>query len=251
MNLLILLLLTGVPPTQRGSLESKLSREATRLYGKKDFVHACPLYAQIAELRKKDGAAWADLGLCLLKLRRGPEADVANARALFLGSAAVRKSVYFNLQENGVSLVPDEGDEPELCTKLPTTPDCAIPVWKYHGSEEGKGLGYKWGAAKGTLGLTCAEAQTNERPLSIDGADEADPTNAPTFLESAEGQLICWPGKADFTCRENIGYRISCRLVWVDGCHRRAATCCDRAESQDQLRLRRSANQTRCAEFDF
>src|SRR4051794_41021857 len=92
-------LFTAKPPATAESMRA----EATKLYRKKDYARACPLFAKAVEAKKDDrdfqAETLSDLGLCQLRAGDEKAAEATLVRAL--GAAGerddVRKNVYFNL----------------------------------------------------------------------------------------------------------------------------------------------------------
>jgi hypothetical protein len=95
--------------------------DALALYNRGDFARACPRFKKVTHLRPNNGAAWADLAVCLAKLGKDSEAVAANHKAVRHGDERTRFNAYFNLSQLGVQLaVADEGISrlevaPELC----------------------------------------------------------------------------------------------------------------------------------------
>ena len=73
-----------------------IDTDALALYRQGKFDKACPLFAVIAEERKTDGAAWADLGLCEFRRKHLGDGRRATLLALRYGNPDVRKQAAYN-----------------------------------------------------------------------------------------------------------------------------------------------------------
>ena len=96
-------------------------RKALTLYKKKQYDAACPLFASVAQSQPKNGAVWADLGVCELK-RGALDASIHASRlAVRFGDERVRKSAYYNLGLAGATeILPDDA-----CTTISAPADTA------------------------------------------------------------------------------------------------------------------------------
>jgi thioredoxin-like negative regulator of GroEL len=65
--LLLPLLLAAAPDA------ATLQAQAQKAYAAKQYAKACPLFEQVTQLRPKNGAAWADLALCMFQLEKRNE----------------------------------------------------------------------------------------------------------------------------------------------------------------------------------
>lgn len=179
-----------------------LRKTATQHFRARRYAQACPLFERVARLVPKDPSAWADLGVCLVKLGRGSESIQASSKAASFGPGPIAKNAFYNLMLAGVSKnLPDPGDEP-ICQALSSDSECATKVFvcARHALQEDDGQG---GGVTGTavgFGVSKEEA-----------------------MKSAQTRDH-W-----FHVSDHVGayfYASSCTLVFLDGCTRRAGMVC-------------------------
>jgi hypothetical protein len=116
---------------------SSLRSDADKAYRAKDYAKACELFARARDEAPRDGAAWADLGLCLGKLGKRTQAIAATRRAIEMGDARTRLNAYFNLAALRAALhVPEAKVDAEssiapvpACLALPAARGCAKEVF--------------------------------------------------------------------------------------------------------------------------
>lgn len=128
---------------------AQLRDEATVDYRAGHYKEACEKFKLATDLAPKNGAIWADLGLCLQKQGRKQQALEADHRALVHGDPRTRRNVYFNLSrlETRVDLPPVD-----KCGPLAAAPGCKESLnactfrWMQNGSHGGiEGLGVRIG----------------------------------------------------------------------------------------------------------
>ncbi|WP_426746153.1 hypothetical protein VZQ01_38885 [Myxococcus faecalis] len=206
----LLLLLTAAPPDA-----ATLRAQAQKAYDAKQFAKACPLFEKLTQLSPQDGAAWADLSLCLFRAKKKPAALDAARHAVRWGDEKTRKSTYFNLDkfggEDGV-FTRDGDDAP--CKKA-HLPACAETAWLcadpysdlYRTSGETSGGSY-------SAVFLCSEPQSSEGGgcTTIDLGGSQD-----TFAGTSDDS----PGIYSFK---------GCTVVAVDPCERRLGLACTEGE---------------------
>jgi tetratricopeptide (TPR) repeat protein len=204
-------------------------RKALGLYKQKQFDEACPLFESAATAKKTNGAIWGDLGLCELK-RGEPSASVrASTLAVRFGGEKVRLAAYYNLRAASFAIeLPKSG-----CALLPSTAglECkkSIAVCQKHWENFGTG--------QATNGEAVYFADSVEQAESL--AQEVLPPSYRDSIRSGlvlseEQQCFSWCARhpeydCTDTCKE--GPLLSCTLVSLDACHRRAGYVC--AESDE------------------
>ncbi|MCK8499442.1 MULTISPECIES: tetratricopeptide repeat protein [Myxococcus] len=206
----LLLLLTAAPPDA-----AALRAQAQKAYDAKQFAKACPLFEKLTQLSPQDGAAWADLSLCLFRAKKKSAALDAARHAVRWGDERTRKSTYFNLDkfggEDGV-FTRDGDDAP--CKKA-HLPACAETAWLcadpysdlYRTSGETSGGSY-------SAVFLCSEPQSSEGGgcTTIDLGGSQD-----TFAGTSDDS----PGIYSFK---------GCTVVAVDPCERRLGLACTEGE---------------------
>jgi hypothetical protein len=199
-----------------------------------------PAYEKIAALLPEDGAAMADLALCLQRLDRKAEAIAANQKAIALagrtelsreGDAATRRHAYFNLGKLGVAIeLPSSG-----CQKLPAAPGCGSALWAcvQAGEAYGSGGGSSWHVARIAVSQEEAEIGKDDDPLpampSIGLSGHASDSVAwerdHNFFQRAPSvdvladkldQSFCHEGASD-DCGQDDG-ETKCAVVTADAC---------------------------------
>lgn len=203
-------------------------RKALALYKKKQFDLACPLFEAAAQAKKTNGAIWGDLGLCELK-RGNTQASVqASTQAVRFGSEKVRIAAYYNLALAEFALaLPKSG-----CATVPSTPElgcektaavCSL-AWE------------NFGSGQATNGQALYFADTVEQAQTL--AQEIQP---PTYRDGISSGLVMSEDQVCFswcarhpevgctdTCKE--GNLLSCTLVTLDACQKRAGYVCVEAD---------------------
>ena len=208
-----------------------LTARATKLYRKKKYDEACPLFQKVTALAPTSARAWADLGLCLGKLS-GPGSDAveANRKALALGkdSEKIRKAALFNLGKLEGSEVPSHVPGPiedllrdlegltSTCKIFEPPPGCAKPVW---GCSSGPG----WSSL---LRLALDPRSIARKPFPKVEYFTDDPDEPETVLDGdvvlRAGTYIAQTVEGDHCDHQEL----RCRVVWADACAARAGIAC-------------------------
>lgn len=87
--------------------DNVLREKATNAYQKGQYEIACPLFAELANAAKTNGAYWADLGLCQFRRGQIRASYHASLPAIRYGDATTRKNAAFNLHQAGYEVSVD------------------------------------------------------------------------------------------------------------------------------------------------
>ncbi|HWA73114.1 MAG TPA: hypothetical protein VG937_12285 [Polyangiaceae bacterium] len=203
-------------------------RKGLALYKQKQFDQACPLFESAAAAKKTNGAIWGDLGLCELKRGEITASVRASSLAVRFGSEKVRLAAYYNLNSASFAVELPKAD----CALLPSTPglgcEKSITVCKKHWENFGTGQATNGDALYFADSVEQAEALAQEllAPTYRDGIHSG--------LVLSEDQLcFSWCARhPEYDCKDTCqeGSLLSCTLVSLDACRRRAGYVCAEAD---------------------
>src|SRR5690348_12797196 len=115
MALLLALLFSVMTPAE------KLRDLGTQQYQQKNYAAACETFQSGVKLDPQNADLWADLGVCLTKLKKNAPALSAQYKAIQYGHLKTRLHAYYNLNQLGVRVqLPPE----EKCQLLKPPPGC-------------------------------------------------------------------------------------------------------------------------------
>jgi hypothetical protein len=210
---------------------------ALELYRAGKLDEACPAFQKMAEEKRNDGAAWADLGLCELKRGHLSEGRAATARALHYGNKKVRAGAAFNWSR----YVKDE-PATEGCAWAEPEPglECAKRYWACADRESNMGIGRdpaNWYTvqllALGVDEKLMADAGVSLPKETMKLLDGALPKNGDRLLRVALTRIV-WENPKGGAGEES---RHECTLVLFDPCGFRAwISCADDGKATGYVR---------------
>jgi hypothetical protein len=205
-------------------------RKALALYKQKKFDAACPLFESAAKAKQKNGAIWGDLGLC--ELKRGDVAasiHASNLAARF-GDDSVRQAAYYNLGLASASIALPSYH----CITVLSTPDsgCSKPAFACVETWEQYGTGVGQDGNVLYLSDSHEKLQQHVKEMGDLYGDPGDPPEGRAF--SRNQRCFSWCARhPEYHCTDDCdeGELLSCSVVFVDACQRRAGYVCTEWES--------------------
>jgi hypothetical protein len=236
---------------------SALRDDAAKAFEDGRYAQACAIYQKVAAGRPDSGAAEADVGLCLQRLGKRPEAIAANQKAIALasrtdladdGDPVARRHATFNLYKLGVrAAVPKQG-----CRKLPADNGCRRGLWVCVGRDHtaGSRLEIDTTYARFAAARDGAEIQDGDQqetyedsPIPNDQRDHVDVTVA------REVHSSCQEGDGP-DCGANDG-ATTCDIVHANACLGLIGAVCRATDGKangrteiEEIRLRPSPPKT-------